>query len=186
MAQQTSWRCAECEAIVTTFGESGRATPKCPNCGTPKDPGEGETREVPPRSYDGRAGKRFAELAGPDLDRLLARRVLGGAPDAPPPYSSEDWAAMALADLVGRQSSWSFQLAFCGDAWMATFAEKSNPHQAVPGPPVASFVSASGTSRALAIARALLKVVRSPRWRPVGDAFLSRGFGLTPTPFASA
>jgi len=186
MTQQTSWRCAECDAVVTSLGE-GRSSPKCPNCGTPKDPGAGETREVPSRSYDGRAGKRFAELAGPDLDRLLARRVLGGAGDATtPPYSSEDWAAMALADLVGRQSAWSFQLAFCGEAWMATFAEKGDPREAIPGPPLASFVSASGASRALAIARALLKVVRSPRWRPLGETFLTRGFALTPTTLANA
>jgi hypothetical protein len=85
---------------------------------------------------------------------------------------------MALAELVGRQSAWSFHLAFCGDAWMATFTERGEAKEAVPGPPVSSFVSATGATRALAIARALTKVVRCPRWRPLGDVFLARGSAM--------
>jgi hypothetical protein len=69
---------------------------------------------------------------------------------------------MALAELVGRQSAWSFHLAYCGNAWMATFTEKGTPKPDIATIPLASFVSASGRSRALAIARALLKVVRMP------------------------
>src|SRR5262249_895394 len=144
------------------------------NCGTPKEaPGRAHDG-LDTQAYDARAGASFAETAGPDLDRTLARRVLGGPGDLPvPPYSSEDWAAMALAELVGRQSSWSFHLAFGGNAWMATFTEKGTPKGQVAAAPVSSFVSASGRSRALAIARALLKVARCPRWMPLGDAFLS-------------
>ena len=185
MTQQTSWRCAECEAVVTALAENGRLAPKCPICGMPKEArrAEGDTSS---RAYDARAGLRFAETAGPELDRQLALRVLGGSADFPsPPYSSEDWAALALAELVGRQSAWTFHLAFCGDAWMATFTEKGEAKDALSGPPVASFVSASGASRALAIARALLKVVRCPRWRPLGDVFLERG-GAGTRPSAQA
>ncbi len=173
MTQQTTWRCSECDDVVTTSVEDGRG-PSCPICSTPKDAtgnamGDGDGLEA----YDARAGSRFERVAGPELDRLLARRVLGGEGEPPvPPYSSEDLAATALAELVGRQSGWSFHMAFCGNAWMATFTEKGERKNNVPTPPVASLVSATGRSRSLAICRALLKVTRSPRWSPLGTKFL--------------
>jgi hypothetical protein len=176
MTQQMTWRCRECEAVVTTSSTDGPPASECPNCRTPKEaPGRnGGDDGKRPKAYDLRAESSFADTAGPEMDRLLARRVLGGAAAMPvPPYSSEDWAAMALAELVGRQSGWSFHLAFCGNAWMATFTEKGEAKDAVPDSPVASFVSATGRSRALAIARALLKVARCPRWMPLGDRFLA-------------
>jgi hypothetical protein len=175
MTQQMTWRCKECDAVVTTSTTNGSSGPECPNCRTPKEaPGRDGADGKIPRPYDLRAEASFADTAGPEMDRLLARKVLGGATATPvPPYSSEDWAAMALAELVGRQSAWSFHLAFCGNAWMATFTEKGEAKDAVPDSPVASFVSATGRSRALAIARALLKVVRCPRWMPLGDRFLA-------------
>jgi hypothetical protein len=171
------WHCQECDAVVTATTEDVYSSHECPNCGTPREaPGRGSHDGLDPQAYDARAGARFAQTAGPDLDRTLARRVLGGPGTTPvPPYSSEDWAAMALAELVGRQSDWTFHLAFCGNAWMATFTEKGTPKGDVPIVPLSSFVSASGRSRALAIARALLKVVRCPRWIPLGDSFLSAG-----------
>ncbi len=173
MSQQMTWRCKECEDVVTASNEDGRHAPGCPHCGTPREaPGparEGDGVEA----YDARAGSRFEKTAGPELDRLLARKVLGGQGDQPaPPYSSEDLAATALAELVGRQSGWSFHLAFCGDAWMATFTEKGERKNEVPTSPLASLVSATGRSRSLAICRALLKVTRSPRWSPLGTNFL--------------
>ena len=154
MTQQMTWRCRECEAVVTTSDDGRQSAPECPNCRTPKEaPGrtgaDGKTRKL--TTYAPRSS--FAETAGPDLDRMLARKVLGARPRAPvPPYSSEDWAAMALAELVGRQSGWSFHLAFCGNAWMATFTEKGDAKDDGADSPVASFVSATGRSRALAIA----------------------------------
>jgi hypothetical protein len=177
MSQKVMWHCAECDAVVMTTSEDGNPSCECPNCGTPKEAsGRGSQDGVDPHAYDARAGARFAEMAGPELDRALARRVLGGPGEIPvPPYSSEDWAAMALAELVGRQSSWSFHLSFCGNAWMATFTERGTPKSSGAAAPVASFVSATGRSRALAIARALLKVVRCPRWMPLGDSFLTSG-----------
>jgi hypothetical protein len=179
VSQKVMWHCQECDAVVTTSSDDGHPSYECPNCGTPKEaPGRGHDG-LDSQAYDARAGASFAETAGPDLDRTLARRVLGGPGDLPvPPYSSEDWAAMALAELVGRQSSWSFHLAFCGNAWMATFTEKGTPKGEISTAPVSSFVSASGRSRALAIARALLKVVRCPRWMPLGDAFLAPGMAF--------
>ena len=175
MSQKRMWHCEECDAVVTTSSEDGLAASECPNCGKSMETsGRGSHDGLETQAYDARAGARFAETAGPELDRTLARRVLGGPGDMPvPPYSSEDWAAMALAELVGRQSSWSFHLSFCGNAWMATFTEKGAPKGDGPTVPVSSFVSASGRSRALAIARALLKVVRCPRWMPLGDVFLA-------------
>ncbi len=190
MTQQLTWRCEECEAVVTASLEDGRQSPSCPICNSPK---EAAGKKAPdagaPQAYDSRALSRFAETAGPELDRLLARRVLGGEGEPPaPPYSSEDLAATALADLVGRQSGWSFHLAFCGNAWMATFTEKGDPKENAPNPPVSSLVSATGRSRALAICRALLKVTRCPRWRPLGTSFFgvaesgsSRASGFEPT-----
>jgi hypothetical protein len=181
MTQQATWRCEECDAVVTAATEDGRRWPECPNCRTPKEaPGRQEQEEdggAP--AYDSRAGDRFAQTAGPQLDRLLARRVLGGEGEpSVPPYSSEDWAAMALADLVGRQSGWSFHLAFCGKAWMATFTEKGEPKPDIPTAPLSSLVSSSGRTRALAISRALLKVTRCPRWIALGVNFL----GAQPRP----
>lgn len=178
MSQRVMWHCTECDAVVATSMEEGRLSAECPNCGTPKEASSQSASHdgMDTQAYDARAGARFAETAGPDLDRTLARRVLGGPGNLPvPPYSSEDWAAMALAELVGRQSAWSFHLAYCGNAWMATFTEKGTPKQDIATIPLASFVSASGRSRALAIARALLKVVRCPRWMPLGDSFLAAG-----------
>ena len=174
MSQQTTWRCEECEGVVTVSTEDGRRWPDCPNCSTPKEaPGRSDQGIDETSAYDARAGRRFAETAGPQLDRLLARSVLGGEGDLPvPPYSSEDWAAMALAELVGRQSGWSFHLAFCGNAWMASFAEKGAPKNEFPTAPLSSLVSSSGRTRALAISRALLKVTRCPRWVALGTNFL--------------
>src|SRR5262245_39685668 len=174
MRQQTTWRCEECDAVVTAESEDGRRWPDCPHCATPKEaPGRQEHDGSGPAAYDARAGRRFAATAGPQLDRLLAHRVLGGEAEAPAhPYSSEDWAAMSLAELVGRQSDWSFHVSFCGDAWMATFTEKGVPKKDIATPPLSSLVSASGRSRAIAISRALLKVTRSPRWMALGTRLL--------------
>jgi hypothetical protein len=174
MNQQVTWRCKECEAVVTSFSENGTGLPNCPICASPKEASVATAPEGNgPEPYDARAKTRFADTAGPELDRLLARRVLGGEGHPPaPPYSSEDLAATALAELVGRQSDWSFHLAFCGNAWMATFTEKGEQKNNVPNPPVASFVSATGRTRSLAICRALLKVTRCPRWSPLGTNFL--------------
>lgn len=192
MSQQLTWRCEECEAVVTASSEDGRQRPNCPICNTPKEAtGKAAPEAGAPRAYDAHAGSRFAQMAGPELDRVLARRVLGAEGEPPvPPYSSENLAATALAELVGRQSGWSFHLAFCGTSWMATFTEKSDrKKEDVPNSPLASLVSASGRSRALAICRALLKVTRCPRWRPLGATFfgvaepaLSRAAGFEPVP----
>jgi len=175
MSQQLTWRCGECEAVVTAASEESRQCPKCPICGTSKEtPGTVPIEEDEVEAYDARAGSSFAEITGPELDRLLARKVLGEGSQTPvPPYSSEDWAATALAELVGRHSRWSFHLAFCGSAWMASFTEKGDPRKNVPTPPLASLVSATGRTRAIAISRALLKVARSPRWLPLGRTFLA-------------
>ena len=173
MSQQT-WRCGACEVVVTASSEESRQSLKCPFCGTGKEaPKMASIEEDGPEAYDARAGSSFAEMTGPELDRLLARKVLGeGWPSPVPPYSSEDWAATALAELVGRHSRWSFHLAFCGNAWMASFTEKGDAKKDVSSPPLASLVSATGRTRAIAISRALLKVARSPRWLPVGKTFL--------------
>jgi hypothetical protein len=174
MSQQMTWRCKECEDVVTASNEDSGRAPRCPICGIPKEaPGSPARESDGVEAYDARAGSHFEKTAGPELDRLLARRVLGGQGEQPaPPYSSEDLAATALAELVGRQSGWSFHLAFCGDAWMATFTEKGERKIDVPTSPLASLVSATGRRRSLAICRALLKVTRSPRWSPLGTNFL--------------
>jgi hypothetical protein len=175
MSQQLTWRCGDCEAVVTADSEESRQCPKCPICGTAKEaPKMAFIEEDGPEAYDARAGSSFAEITGPELDRVLARKVLGeGSPAPVPPYSSEDWAATALAELVGRHSRWSFHLAFCGNAWMASFTEKGDPKKNIPSPPLASLVSATGRTRAVAISRALMKVARSPRWLPLGRTFLA-------------
>jgi hypothetical protein len=174
MSQQLTWRCGACEAVVTASSEECRQSLTCSFCGTAKPaPKLASIDEDGLDAYDARAGSSFAEMTGPELDRLLARRVLGEGWASPvPPYSSEDWAATALAELVGRHSRWSFHLAFCGNAWMASFTERGDAKNDVSNRPLASLVSATGRTRAHAISRALLKVARSPRWLPLGRTFL--------------
>lgn len=170
MTQRVAWRCSGCEAIVTAPVPAGWVSPKCPMCGQQKETANERVAALEPEGYDMRAEARFAASAGPEIDRALAVRVLGGdTPASVPPYSAEDWAATALAELVGRQSAWSFHLAFCGSSWTATFTEKSARQRDPWNSGLSAFVCASGRTRALAICRALWKVTRSPRWTPLAE-----------------
>jgi hypothetical protein len=173
MSQQVAWRCSGCEEVVTAPVRPGWVSPDCPNCGQPKAATEAATLPAADAS-DARGEATFAATAGPQVDRALALRVLGGeTPASVPPYSSEDWAATALAELVGRQSAWSFHLTFCGSSWTATFTEKTSTSNDPWSSEVSAFVCASGRTRALAICRAIWKVTRSPRWTPLAEKLMA-------------
>lgn len=175
MSQRVAWRCSGCESVVTAPVPAGWTTPECPMCGQIKDASpisEGPASDA--RGYDTRAEASFAATAGPEIDRSLAIRVLGGdTPPSVPPYSSEDWAATALAELIGRQSAWSFHLTFCRAAWTATFTEKAARPRDPWSSGVSAFVCASGRTRAIAICRAIWKVSRSPRWTPLAERIVA-------------
>lgn len=99
--------------------------------------------------------------AGPELDTLLHSKVFGeGQTDSVPPFSSRDWTALALAELVSNRRGWKYQLVEHGGGWSAIWFE---PH--VGRGSISALVSARGPTRALALCRALLKAARSPRWR---------------------
>ncbi|MCA1582003.1 MAG: hypothetical protein LC796_11565 [Acidobacteria bacterium] len=104
--------------------------------------------------------------SGPELDREVERRVFAGAPRrSVPPFSTEDWTATALAELVSRQTGWTCEVTEQNDAWSAMWIEHPDPS---PAPParckILSMVTASGPTRALAICRSLVKATRCPGW----------------------
>jgi len=178
MTQQVAWRCQGCEEVVTAPVRAGWVSPDCPNCGQPKGATEVAALSTA-AAYDAREEASFAASVGPQVDRAIALRVLGGdTPASVPPYSSEDWAATALAELIGRQSAWSFHLTFCGSSWTATFTEKASTSTEPWSSGVSALVCASGRTRALAICRAIWKITRSPRWTPLAERLM--------TPFSTA
>jgi hypothetical protein len=97
--------------------------------------------------------------AGPDFDRELQQRVFGTDHAASvPPFSTRDWTALALAELVAERTSWRYQLIESAGTWTAIWFESARSR------PVAAMVTARASTRALALCAALLKATRSPRW----------------------
>lgn len=102
--------------------------------------------------------------AGPDLDREIEQRVFGRQSSRPaPPFSTEDWTASTMAELVARQTGWTFDVMRQDGVWSAMWIERP---QASAGPKrrVLSLVTATAPTRPLAICRALLRAAGSPRW----------------------
>ena len=98
--------------------------------------------------------------AGPELDSLLHERIFGeGRSHAVPPFSTRAWTALALAELVSNRTSWKYQLIEQGSGWTAIWFE---PH--VGRGSISALVSSRAPTRSLALCRALLKAVGSPRW----------------------
>jgi hypothetical protein len=111
------------------------------------------------------------ELAGPELDALLHARVFGGETGGRvPPFSTRDWTALALAELVSDRTGWKYQLLEQGKGWTAIWFE---PHARRGS--LSALVSSRAPTRALALCRALLKAVGSPRW-PEARRFHEAGF----------
>ena len=101
---------------------------------------------------------------GPDLDREIERRVFGRASRrAVPPFSTQDWSAQALAELVSRQTGWWYDVSEREGVWSAMWIE---PPAGAPTRPrrILSLITATGPTRAAAICRALLRATRCPRW----------------------
>jgi len=95
--------------------------------------------------------------AGPELDRLIEREVLGVEPaDAVPPYSRDEAAAVSLAAKFSREWGWwHFEKKEVFGGWSVGWVEEGQPylHSIYP-------VRSSAPSRALAICRSLLKAAR--------------------------
>jgi len=93
--------------------------------------------------------------AGPSLDREIERRVLGLQPGASVPcYSTDEAAAVALANRFSRTRGWWFfekREVFGGSAF--GWIQESQPLFVSVHP-----IQASAPTRALAICRSLLKV----------------------------
>jgi hypothetical protein len=102
--------------------------------------------------------------AGPELDREIARRVLGRpATEDPPPLSTDDAAATALADRLAARSGWWFEVTHRRGVWSAMWIEP--PRGAAERPRrILSLITATGPTPALAICRSLLRASRCPRW----------------------
>jgi hypothetical protein len=93
--------------------------------------------------------------AGPSLDHEIERRVCGVEPvGAVPAYSTDETAAVALANRFSRTQGWWFfekREVFGGSAF--GWIQESQPLLVSVHP-----IQASGPTRALAICRSLLKV----------------------------
>jgi len=118
---------------------------------------------------------------GPDLDREIERRVFGRESSRPaPPFSTEDWTASTMAELVARRTGWTFDVMRQDGVWSAMWIERP---QASAGPKrrVLSLVTATAPTRPLAICRALLRAAGSPRW-PSGALNETRWAARSRTP----
>ena len=101
-------------------------------------------------------------IAGPEMDRELQTRVFGADhAQSVPPFSTRDWTALALAELVTERTNWRYQLVEQDGLWTAIWFERGLPKRRV-----AAMVTARASTRALALCRALMKATRSPRWTP--------------------
>jgi len=105
---------------------------------------------------------------GPDLDREIERRVFGRTSNRPaPPFSTQDWNAQALAELVSRETGWWFDVCERDGVWSAMWIEP--PVGAATRPRrILSLITATGDTRAAATCRALLRATRCPRWPGIG------------------
>lgn len=118
------------------------------------------------------------EAPGTELDREIERRVFGRVPGGEvPPFSTRDWTAAALEQLVARRTGWSFDVAERDGIWSAIGIERSMAPSG-PGPVrrrILSLVTTTGATRAHAICRCLLQASRSPRWPRPWDAGILLG-----------
>ena len=104
--------------------------------------------------------------SGPALDRQIEWRVFGRAAGrSVPPFSTEDWTASALAELVARQTGWWFDVTQRDRTWEAMWIEHPPvPLHASSRRRILSLVTATAPTRALAICRSLLRAAACPRW----------------------
>lgn len=92
--------------------------------------------------------------AGPALDREIERRLWGGESATPPPYSTDDRAAITLASRFSRSKGWWFfeKREVFGGACFG-WIQESQPLFVSVHP-----IQASAPTRALAVCRSLLRV----------------------------
>jgi hypothetical protein len=127
---------------------------------------------------------------GVELDREIELCVFGRvAADAVPPFSTEDWTAAALADLVARRTGWTFDIAQRDGIWEAVWIERPAT-AAAPGAKkrrIQSLVTATGETSALAICRSLLRATSCPSWPAdrIAGGGIDATFGF-PAPLRSA
>jgi len=137
----------------------------------------------------GRASEDDAD-GGVEIDREIERRVFGRVGGgAVPPFSSEDWTAAALAELVARRTGWTFDIAQRDGVWEAMWVERPAA-AAAPGAKkrrIQSLVTATGATSALALCRSLLRATSCPRWPAdrIAGGGVDSAFGF-PAPLRSA
>ena len=115
---------------------------------------------------------RLGQLpAGEELDRQIESRVFGRtAARSVPPFSTEEWTATALAELVARETGWWFEAAARDGVWEAMWIEYPRDlSDSSRGRRILSMTTATAPTRALAICRALIKATGSPRWPRITD-----------------
>jgi hypothetical protein len=104
--------------------------------------------------------------SGRELDRNLRDRIFGSSRKRyVPPFSTRDWSAIALAELVSRRTGWKYQLLAQGGTFTAIWFEGEG---SLEGPP--AMAMGKGRTRALALCRALLEATRSPAWSKFSHA----------------
>ncbi len=101
--------------------------------------------------------------AGPELDREIEVRVFNTSARTAPPFSTEDWTACTMAELVARRTGWSFDAMLHDGLWSALWIEQPSV-SAGSKRRVLSLITATAPTRPLAICRALLRAARCPRW----------------------
>jgi len=130
-------------------------------------PVAGEPGDANIASWAAARRSRFSELpAGEQLDRQIERRVFGrDSEKSVPPFSTEDWTATALAELASRRTGWWFDVAERDGVWEAMWIEHPPiSEERKPGDRILSLITATASTRALAICRSLLRAAACPRW----------------------
>jgi hypothetical protein len=104
--------------------------------------------------------------SGAELDRQVEWRLFGRlAGRNVPPFSTEDWTAVALAELVARETGWWFDVTERDGTWEAMWIEHPPLSiQSTSRRRILSLVTATAPTRALAICRSLLRAAGCPRW----------------------
>jgi hypothetical protein len=121
------------------------------------------------RNGEGKRGRREPKrlpepVAGAELDRLVGIRVFRHLPPGSvPAFSTSDWTATALAELVVRRAGWVFDAFERNGRWWVTWSREQKP----PSRAISGFVTSTAPTWALAICRGLLRATETRDWLPL-------------------
>ncbi len=101
--------------------------------------------------------KKTEPIAGPELDREIARVVGFDGSERIPFFSTDDATAVALAESFSRDRGWwHYKKREVYGGWTVGWIQEKRPASVAIKP-----IQASAPTRALAICRSILKVVES-------------------------